>query len=57
MIFRVIKHCLDQEGLVVEELDHISILRVINYHQWTLSKGILVICTYVVCNHVCMYDV
>ena len=39
MTFRVIKRCLDQEGLVVEELGHINILRVINYHQWTLSKG------------------
>ena len=54
MIFRVIKHCSGQEGLVVEELDHISILRVINYHQWTLSKGTVLICvySYVMCKSV-----
>ena len=69
MTFRVIKHCLDREGLVVEELGHINILRVINYHQWTLSKGtdkcicmwcILCVCACVracVCVCICIYHI
>ena len=52
MIFRVIKRYLDREDSVEEESDHINILRVINCHQWTLSKGAL---SYLWCLSVCVF--